>query len=104
MFWDAYTHSMPHAEWFGELSMWLLLFLALRYGVTLQRVPNPHRRRGANVRRQDGEIQFELMCAADFGITADVPLSDAVTKYHPANHSLRFLFALTEFGTLCTCW
>ncbi|KAG5746049.1 hypothetical protein H9Q72_002484 [Fusarium xylarioides] len=62
MFWDAYTHSMPHAEWFGELSMWLLLFLALRYGVTLQRIPNPDRRREANVRRQDGEIQFDLMC------------------------------------------
>ncbi|KAF5552103.1 hypothetical protein FMEXI_3001 [Fusarium mexicanum] len=62
MFWDAYSHSMPHAEWFGELSMWLLLFLALRYGITLQRVPNPDRQRGANVRRQDDEIQFEIMC------------------------------------------
>ncbi|KAF5249095.1 hypothetical protein FANTH_5571 [Fusarium anthophilum] len=62
MFRDAYSHSMPHAEWFGELSMWLLLFLALRYGITLQRVPNPDRQRGANVRRQDGEIQFEIMC------------------------------------------
>ncbi|KAF4948528.1 hypothetical protein FGADI_9592 [Fusarium gaditjirri] len=96
MFWSAYTHSMPHAEWFGELSMLLLLFIALRYGITFRWGPNPGRQRGANVRRRDGEIQFELSLA-DFEITADASLSDAVTKYHPANHSLRFLFTLTDF-------
>ncbi|KAM5375149.1 hypothetical protein ACJA88_007814 [Fusarium oxysporum] len=104
MFWSAYTHSMPSAEWFGEVSMFLLIFIALRYGITLRWGPNPGRQRGANVRRQDGEIQFEFRCLADFEITADVPLSDAVTKYHPASHSLRFLFETTEFETLCTCW
>ncbi|KAF5612639.1 uncharacterized protein FTJAE_14056 [Fusarium tjaetaba] len=62
MFWDAYTHSMPHAEWFGELTMWLFLFLALRYGITIERIPNPERRRGANVRRQGGEIQIDFLC------------------------------------------
>ncbi|KAF5664127.1 hypothetical protein FDENT_12967 [Fusarium denticulatum] len=84
--------------------MWLFLFLALRYGVTIERIPNPERRRGANIRRQGGEIQLDILCMADFEITADVPLSDAVTKYHSAHHSFRFLFAPTEFGTLCTCW
>ncbi|KAF5529403.1 hypothetical protein FNAPI_13886 [Fusarium napiforme] len=62
MFWDAYNHSMPHAEWFGELTMWLFLFLALRYGITIERIPNPERRRGANVRRQGGEIQIDFLC------------------------------------------
>ncbi|KAF5606358.1 hypothetical protein FPCIR_2 [Fusarium pseudocircinatum] len=84
--------------------MWLFLFLALRYGVTIERIPNPERRRGANIRRQGGEIQLDILCMADFEITAGVPLSDVVTKYHSANHSLRLLFAPTEFGTLCTCW
>ncbi|EXM05528.1 hypothetical protein NOF04DRAFT_17012 [Fusarium oxysporum II5] len=62
MFWSAYTHSMPPAEWFGEVSMFLLIFIALRYGITLRWGPNPGRQRGANVRRQDGEIQFEFRC------------------------------------------
>ncbi|CVL04631.1 uncharacterized protein FMAN_12742 [Fusarium mangiferae] len=62
MFWDAFTHNMSNAEWFGELSVWLLIFLVLRYGVAIHRIPNPDRQRGVNVRRVDGVIQLDLMC------------------------------------------
>ncbi|KAF5618501.1 hypothetical protein F25303_12992 [Fusarium sp. NRRL 25303] len=96
MFWDAFTHNMPNAEWFGELSLWLFLFLVLHYGVAIHRIPNPDRQRGVNVRRVDGGIQLDLMCLADFEITADAPLSNDVAKHYPASHSLRFLFAPTE--------
>ncbi|CZR47656.1 uncharacterized protein FPRO_13323 [Fusarium proliferatum ET1] len=88
MFWDIYTHNMPGAEWFGQLSLWLLLFLALRYGLTIHRIPNPDRQRGVNVRRVDGGFQLDLMCRR--------PLSNDVAKHYPESHSLRFLFAPTE--------
>ncbi|KAI1026849.1 hypothetical protein LB505_000787 [Fusarium chuoi] len=53
---------MPHIEWFGELAMLLLLFLVLRYGVTIHRIPNPDRQRGIDARRVDGGFQLDLMC------------------------------------------
>lgn len=61
MFWDTFTHNMPHIEWFGELAILLLLFLVLRYGVTIHRIPNPDRRRGVDARRVDGGFQLDLM-------------------------------------------
>ncbi|KAF6520208.1 hypothetical protein HZS61_016625 [Fusarium oxysporum f. sp. conglutinans] len=55
MFWSAYTHSMPSAEWFGEVSMFLLIFIALRYGITLRWGPNPGRQRGERLHRRPPE-------------------------------------------------